>query len=136
MPKNGGEVVVRGLSSLVRDFNRLDKTLGRDLKRELRAVAAPVAARASAIAEAKGLRDSGNLIRSVKPFATVRGAGIRETAKKRGYSYPAIYEYGWRGAGDTVGPRAFLLPAVVEMTPAIEVRIGVWLDRMLESRTL
>jgi hypothetical protein len=106
-----GGVRVNGLKELVRDFRKVERGLGREIRREIKSIAKIVSDEARRIALAKGLRDSGDLIKMTKP--AIRGSTglVRSSATRRGYPYPFIYEYGKRGASKT-GPRAWVNPAL------------------------
>lgn len=101
----------RGLRELDRALGKADRTLRSGLRARLREAGQVVAVKARQIAESKGLRDSGDLIRSIRPFAVTGRAGVRASATHHGYAYPMRLEFEAR-AGGTYGPRAFLNPAV------------------------
>lgn len=133
-----GTLVVKGLTPMIRGFHRLDKDVSGEMKNELRKLALPVAELAKATARAKGLvGESGKLVSSIRPFATQKGAGIRESATRKGFPYPAVYEYGGRSpsvmGGEGVGPRSFLAPAVVASAPIVEAGLSKWLEGLLEG---
>lgn len=126
---------VKGLNETVRAFSRLEKGSGPMVRRELATVAEPVANKAREIAVARGLVGATkNLSRRIKPFATGRAIGVRETAKRKGgYQYPKVYEYGKRAVGESVGPRAFLYPAAKWGRPEAERRLATALDRLTRA---
>ena len=76
--------------------------------------------KAQAEAERKGLRASGELIRLIKPSATNVAVAVVASAKRAGFSYPSVYEYGGRGKVNATGPRAFLRPGLRKAGPAIQ----------------
>jgi hypothetical protein len=136
----------------IHDFNsalgRIDRRLQRELTAGMREIAGKVARRAQAIAEEKGLRQSGALIRGIKPGVRSGGAVVRETAlrmtgKGAPYKYPGIYEFGggkrpegsapsFRGAG----PRAFLKPAADDEREGGVQIVTSLLDRLIAEEGL
>lgn len=104
-------VDVHGLQALIRSFNRMDKSLGKELRKELKDVARIVSTEARDIALHKGLLDTGRLIRTTRPAVRGETALVRTTANNKGYQYPMIFEYGGRGETG-IGPRAYLEPAL------------------------
>ena len=84
--------------------------LNKELDKGLKGVAKKVVTKAQAEAERKGLRASGELIRKITPSVTQKGVAVVARAKREGFSYPAVYEYGGRGKVNATGPRAFLRP--------------------------
>jgi hypothetical protein len=101
----------RGLKALDRALSKADKSLRTKLRDRLREAADIVAVEAREIAESKGLRDSGDLIRGIQPYALTGRAGVRSGAVHDGFAYPRRLEYEG-GAGGAYGPRAHLNPAV------------------------
>ena len=94
---------------------------------QLRETAALVAVEARAIAESKGLRESGDLIRGIRPFVQIGRSGVRSGAVHRGFNYPMRLEFEGRvGAG--TGPRAHLNPAVDRKESEIMQRMETVLD--------
>ncbi|MBX5461642.1 MAG: hypothetical protein IRZ28_11200 [Steroidobacteraceae bacterium] len=120
---------VRGLKELDRALGRADKHLRKNLRALLRSVAEGVARDARSIAMSKGLRDSGDLIAGIKPYALTGRAGVRSNARHRGYGYPARLEFESRG-GRSWGPRATLNPAVQRNKDEIERGIERVLDEL------
>jgi metal-dependent amidase/aminoacylase/carboxypeptidase family protein len=110
------EVHVKGLAELQRQLRRADRELRKKVDARLAQTATEVAAEARAIAESKGLRESGDLIRNIKPFVRIGIVGVTSSARHRGYPYPRRLEYEGRGGGK-VGPRAHLNPAVDDTEP-------------------
>ena len=108
---SAGTVRVDGLRELIRDFKKVEKGLAREIRREIKSIAKIVSVEAQRIAFAKGLWETGELIKMTKP--AVRGAVglVRASATNKGYAYPFVYEYGGRGAGKS-GPRAWVNPAL------------------------
>ncbi len=111
MPGDHLRVGFKGLKDLDRALGKADKGLRRDLRTKLRGIAKSVATDAQQIAESKGLRDAGDLVDGIRPFARAGGAGVRSTAIHRGFAYPKRLEFEARG-GDVYGPRASLMPAL------------------------
>lgn len=122
-------VRLHGLKALDRALGKADKNLRKNLRNELRSVAGEVAVKARTIAEAKGLRKSGDLIRGIRPFALSGRAGVRSSASHGGYEYPRRLEFEGRGSGRT-GPRASLYPAVEASEGEIERGIERVLDNL------
>lgn len=121
-------VEVKGYRELLRALKRTDAELHRNLREGLTGIAREVVQEAKGIAESKGLRESGDLIRGIRPFATVKGTGVRSGAMHGGYAYPQRLEYEGRQGG-RYGPRASLNPAVDRKEP--EINRG--LDRVLDQ---
>jgi len=134
-------VQVEGIAEFSAALGRIDRRLQQELAAEMRQIASTVASRAREIAEQKGLRRSGLLIRSIKPGSRRGGAVVRETAvrtvgKGAPYKYPAIYEFGGRAGFGQVGPRAFLKPAVDEKREETFHAVERLLDRLISSEGL
>ncbi len=132
---------VEGIAELSSALGRLDRRLQRELAAEMRQIASAVAATARDIAERKGLRRSGRLIRSIKPGsrrggAVVRVTAVREVGKGAPYKYPGIYEFGGRSGFGKVGPRAFLQPAVDEKRDDTFRAVEDLLDRLISAEGL
>lgn len=132
-----GAVKVEGLRELVRDFRKMGKHVVRDVQRELGDVAKVVADEARSIAEAKDLRRSGDLVRSIRPRVRGATALVRASATHRGFNYPRRFEFegGRRGASDAShfrgrGPRAFLGPALDAKEGEIVDAMNDVLDRL------
>lgn len=100
-------VTVRGMESLYRDLRAVDRGLPNELKRDLKAAVSPTVKVAQALAPI----DTGALRRSIKPFPSQKQIAVRATKKRKGFLYPAVYEYG-RGGGGGIRSRAFLSPAL------------------------
>ena len=118
---------------VVKGLKLLDTGLDSELKKGLKAVAKKVVTKAQAEAERKGLRDSGELIRKIAPSVTQKGVDIVAKAKRAGFSYPAVYEYGGRGKVNTAGPRAFLLPGLRKAGPAIQEEMMQVINRTVSK---
>ena len=125
-------VKIKGLRELDRALGKADKDLRHDLRKRLKAVANTVAVGARAKAQAKGLRQSGDLIRGIRPFALTGKAGVRSSALHRGYSYPSRLE--WEGGGQgSPGPRATLLPAYEEQKDKVIAETERLLDEFADD---
>lgn len=108
---NDVRVSIQGIAALDRALGKADKNLRTGLRDDLKEIAGVVAQEAQSIAELKGLRRSGDLIRKITPFAFTGRAGVRSTSVHRGFAYPLRLEFeGRRGA--SYGPSASLLPAL------------------------
>lgn len=129
---NDIRVSLDGLKALDRALGKADKNLRTGLRSELKAVATIVADEAKSIAASKGLRQSGDLIRGIRPFALTGRAGVRSTAIHRGYSYPRRLEFEGRG-GDKFGPNATLLPAVNAKSGELQTKAEQLLDRFADD---
>lgn len=105
------DVRTDGLREFRRDLKRLEPETDKQLRQELREVAAGVAAEASATAP----RRTGRLAGSYRPFVTMRTAGIRSRLE-----YAGVIEY-----GGTISPKG---------TP-IEIRRYEPITRAVERRT-
>jgi hypothetical protein len=121
------DVRFRGLKELDRALGKADKTLRAELRDRLRGAATTVATEARAIAETKGLRKSGDLIRGIRPFVQAGRAGVRSSAVHGGYAYSKRLEYEGR-TGGKYGPRATLNPAVEDQQDEIFGRMERLLD--------
>lgn len=94
----GGEftLLVSGLAALQRDLGRVSKDARSEVREGLKGVAGITVSEAKRVAAAKGLHDSGDLIRKIVPTVNQQGVFVVAKAKRRGYPYPAIYEFGGR----------------------------------------
>jgi hypothetical protein len=134
-----GLVVIENFEAWKKSIKELDKGLARELNKGLKSVGHIVASKAADIAESKGLHKTGELVNllrlpGVGQATTVTKSAVIVKAKAmrpvpathrnfrdgRGasrysgkpFNYPSVYEYGKRGAGTGVGPRAFLAPGL------------------------
>ena len=121
-------VGLKGLKELDRALGRADKDLRKRLRKELKDIANVVAVGARAKAGSVNNRQSGDLVRGIKPYALTGKAGVRSGAMHRGYSYPSRLEY--EGGGRGPGPRASLLPAFEEAKPQVMAETERLLDRL------
>jgi hypothetical protein len=120
-------IKIEGIQELMVACKRADSELKKGLQRDLKGIALLVATRAKSIAEAKGLRESGRLIASIRPGIQGSSAIVRDSANRAGFNYPAVYEYGHGKA------RAFLEPALEQSQPEVMAAVTVLVDRMAES---
>lgn len=104
---------VKGLREFQSALRRADRGLATDVRRRLRGVAMITAAEARALAGARTMRGTGDLVRRIAPFVTVRGAGVRSSAQHRGFPYPKRLEY------ESGGARASLNPAYRKTLPLV-----------------
>jgi hypothetical protein len=123
----------KGLKELDRALGKADKDLRASLRDSLKDVASIVAVEARSIAQSKGLRQSGDLIAGIKPYALTGKAGVRSTAKHRGFGYPARLEFEGRGAVGTWGNRASLYPALDRKQDEVTNRTEKLLDDLVDE---
>jgi hypothetical protein len=100
-------VEVTGLNEMLHALGRIDKGITRELRKQLSVgVGGPIVADMKDEATARGLVKTGKLRSGLRP--AVRGSSlfVNESARNKGYPYPAIYEFGHGGA------RAFMQPVV------------------------
>jgi hypothetical protein len=95
------------MKALYRDLRAADRGLPNQLKSELRDAVEPTVTLAKALAPVR----TGALRGSIKAFPTQKAIAVRATRKRKGFLYPAVYEYGG-AAGRGFGPRAYLNPAL------------------------
>jgi hypothetical protein len=126
------DIRFEGLKEFDRALGRADKEQRKRLRAGLKDIAEVVASEARSIAESKGLRQSGDLIRGIRPFAGVGRAGVRSSARHRGYPYPRRIEFEDRG-GSTFGPRANVIPAVDAKANEALARADRLLDRIVDD---
>jgi len=117
-------VAVEGLHEFVRAVSRVDKEAVRALRKELRTgIGGAVVREVKASVEAVGLVGKaakpgyrpGGLRASIRPAVRgstllVRSSPPLRPGRRSPMGYAAIYEYGGRGGGEGVGPRAFMEP--------------------------
>lgn len=125
---SSGTIRVEGLAELRRSFGKMDKALNKEYRERLKGIAGIVADEAKDIAGSKGLKDSGKLIKSIKPGTSGAKAIVRAGATKRGYPYPAVWEYRRDGKG-----RPFLGPALEDKADEVIDALGSMLDEVAES---
>lgn len=108
----GARVQADGLRPLLRDLNRVNREVAKEVRAELKeGPGRLVADEAQRIARDRLKQRSGRTVRRINP--SVRGSvvEVRNTAVRKGFHYPNVLEFGWRGAS-TVGPYASLHPAL------------------------
>lgn len=162
----GWTIQIEGLAALQRDLNKVNKTAKKEVRNGLKDVAKPAVDSAKAMARAKGLFDTGQLVRKISPAINQQGVFIRAKAQRAGFPYPAIYEYGGRdvqltrrgrsrvvnrskigarlraqyggaqGEFGEFGPRAFLYPGVMNAQGEIVRGLEHWLDTFLSKNDL
>ena len=95
----GMTIRVEGLDALIRDLNRIDRELGRDVQRELQAAARIVSEDAKSQVRQMGLDGTGNMERSIRPRVVKRSNAIVEARRSyyRRYYYALIYHFGTYG---------------------------------------
>ncbi|MCC6743425.1 MAG: hypothetical protein IT175_06155 [Acidobacteria bacterium] len=116
-----GTVKVEGLREFVRDVNKADGAVGKELKTELKTLAEPVRDEA----EALGSRYAG-----IGPFKTgLRGGGavVRQSKGTRS---------GLRGDFGVLQMRTVLLPALASREDEVLRRAEEWLDKVLGGNDL
>lgn len=140
-------ILVENLGPVVRGFRRASKETGKTVRESLKRVVEPVAELARSFAVGQRLVHSGELVGRIRAFANTNEAGIRETATRaptsgeRGhsryagedFSYPSVYEFGGRGAGEAIGPRAFMYSAAERGAPLVEIALADSLMSDLEQ---
>jgi hypothetical protein len=123
-------IEVEGLGAVLRAFGKLDKRLRGELRAELAELAVGVAEKAREIAEAKGLRRSGDLISRIRPGARASYAYVADSARHRGFNYPARLEF------ENHGERAFLRPARDAESEHVVRGVEALLDRLTSEEGL
>lgn len=102
-----GSVTIHGMKALYRDLRAVERGLPNELKRDLRIAVKPTIDTAKALAP----YSKGGLRKSIRAYPAQDAIRIRATKTRKGFLYPAVYEYGKRG-GREYGPRAYLNPAL------------------------
>ena len=128
-------VRVEGLNELKAKLKVADEETKAAVKGEMKQVGTLVARKAQELAEAQGLHRSGKLIAAIRP-GVLQGmvAVVRDSAKKNGFNYPAVYEGKLSGHGlHGRGPRPFLAPAVEAETTEILAGFERVLERVAAS---
>lgn len=129
MPRNITGLRFRGLRELDRALGKADKGLRKNLRDGLRDIVETVSSEARSTATRKGLYESGDLVRGIRPFVRSGSAGVRSSAKHGGFAYPLRLEYEGR-AGGKYGPRATLGPAAEQGREDLEKDIEKWMDNL------
>lgn len=127
-----GAIRVEGLSALIRDLNRMDRELGRDVQRELQAAAKIVSDDARSHVRQAGLVDSGRMERSIRPRVVKRSNAIVESRRSyfRRYYYPLVYHFGTWGRARQ-GPVPFLYLALDRKQAEVLRHMEAMLDRLV-----
>ena len=130
-------VVIENYADFRKKLKALEPGLDKEVKAGMRKIGKKVATQAKAIAGVKGLNRSGELIRKIAPSVrmdgtTIRAKAVRKEGRNAPFAYPAVYEYGGRG-GDSVGPRAFLEPAVEAMWDDIQQEVEHLVDETMRK---
>jgi len=117
---SGFTIRVEGVTELKAAFRAADSEYKKGIQARMRELAGLVATTAQEIARSNGLERSGKLIAAIRPGVQGAVAVVRDSAKKNGFNYPAVYEgelsgHGLRGRGK----RPFLGPAVEASTGEI-----------------
>lgn len=112
-------VHVLGLDELRRDLRAVDRGATKAVNAGLRGAMVPVAARAATLAP----RRSGKLARSLRPFATARGAGVRSRLP-----YAAPIQWGW--PKHHIKPSLFITRAVEGQESEIVDAVGDALEHL------
>lgn len=131
-----GSIRVEGLSRLIRDFQAMDKEMAADMRRELINIGnivtdeakdnrVPAQDLAAGQRGQDDRRNTGKLQRGLR--ARMRGTAtiVENRAKRDGYLYPSIYEYG-KG-------RPFLEPALDAKTDEIMEALEDMIDRLTSA---
>lgn len=124
----GNTVAVHGLNQLMRDLGAMDKGLRRELQRELQDIASIVSDEAKRVARAENLHESGKLERGIRPRVRGAVAVVEDRAKRKGYAYPGIYEFGVSGKHHKRRP--FLAPALENKQREVVRGLEDMLDRL------
>lgn len=124
----GYAVKIEGLPQLVRGFERMGADVKKAVRADLRQSGDLVRDQARLNADARGLRRSGRLISGMRTIvrsgADVR---VRDVTKRKGFPYPAVYEYGGGGS------RNFLEPALGQKTNEVMDRLDTMLERLFAN---
>ena len=125
-----------GLASLIEFLRTFDKEIAKEVNDELRTVAKQVKDRVVQEAEAQGFtppgrsgRGKGALIREIG-YGVSRGKMyIRETANRKGFRYPMVYEFGKR---EEWMKRPFIKPGIDASQDIVQKGMEAALDRAAE----
>lgn len=119
-----------GLRPLLRDLNRADKTVAKEVRAELKStVGELVAGEARSIATHRLEQRTGRTVKRIKPTVVSNTVVVRNTAQRAGFHYPNVLEFGGRGASE-VGPRASLYPALDAREDDVVRLLGEVLDNL------
>ena len=135
-PSRAGSVTIHGMKALYRDLRAVDRGLPNELKAELRKAVKPTIDVAKAIAPVgRGYPGAGGLRKSIRAYPAQDAIRIRATKTRRGFLYPAVYEYGKRG-GREYGPRAYLNPALNRTEDKIVTEVARALSHYMNRHNL
>lgn len=133
-------IEVEGLEELRKALRKADKATRRELTKAIKGAAKIVADEAKRRARSKGLappgtsgRATGQLVRSIKPFAKRTTGGVRVMAQRDGFAYPVLYEYAGPGR---VGPRPFVTSALEDKADDVAEHLEDELVRILRNAGL
>lgn len=115
----GPSVRIEGFKELRRDLRQVDRSLNRTVSQGLREAMTPTAAKAAALAPHR----TGRLARSLKPFATAKGAGVRSRLP-----YAPVIHWGW--PKHHIKPSLFVTKAVKSEEETIVDRVGQAFDEL------
>jgi len=130
----GQTIRVEGLDALIRDLNRMDRELGRDVQRELQKAARVVSDDAKSIVRQNGLVRSGRMVGSIQGRVVNRSSAVVE-ARRRNFPrfyYVQIYHGGTWGK-PTRGPVPFLYLAVERKQAQVVRMLDEMLGRLVEG---
>ena len=94
----GFTLQIEGLAALQRDLGKVNQAAKGEVREGLKDVGRIVQDEARLIAKAKGLYDTGALVRKISPAITQNAVYVRAKATKGGYNYPGVYEFGGRAS--------------------------------------
>jgi phage gpG-like protein len=130
-----GTVQIRGIDALIRDLNRIDRNLGRDVQRELQSAAKIVSDDAKSQVRQAGLVDSGRMVRSIRPRVQNRSNAIVEARRSyfRRYYYPALYHFGTWGTRPSRSAVPFLYIALERKQAQVVRQLDEMLGRLVDG---
>lgn len=129
-----GAIRVEGLSALIRDLNRMDRELGRDVQRELQAAARIVSEDAKSQVRQIGFKNSeGRIERSIRPRVKGRSTAIVESRRSyfRRYYYPVIYHFGSWGTRPSRSAVPFMYLALERKQAEVVRHLDAMLGRLV-----
>lgn len=93
-------LLLEGFEELARDLRSAGKDASKEFRDSLKPIGQLVARRAADVAQSKGLYSTGQLVGKLRQAGAVsvtnKGVTVTAKAKRGGYPYPTIYEYGGR----------------------------------------
>lgn len=128
-----GAIRVEGLSALIRDLNRMDRELGRDVQRELQAAARIVSDEAKFQYRQLPLNQGGTTERSIRPRVVKRSTAIVEARRSyfRRYYYPSIYHFGTYGTNPSRSGIPWMYLALERKQAEVVRHLDAMLDRLV-----